>query len=208
MPLSLVQSLSRAHRHTYSAPCVLKMAAWHVYETPATTFSSYVLSRSVVMCVMRLYWCMYDDDDITQCASSSSPRHNRILWTSLQSRTRRALIKLCVRSTVLRSIYIFFSFVRQNETVEQQQQTVYYLRITRQNQNEKEKRRETTKPNEYFFFFLTKFIVFNSVAFLNNKEKKFLIETTCELHMNIALTLIKHTTNGKKYRDRKNKIKC
>lgn len=74
--------------HTIMTACILKMAAWHVYEISGSSSNSQCLCISVVMAVcISLYNERYHN--------VHRLHDNWILWTSFQSRTRRAVINLC-----------------------------------------------------------------------------------------------------------------
>lgn len=80
---------SITHTQTHKATaCILKMAARHVYETQrvaAATATAIASScRYHCICVYKRWY-----------HNVHRLHDNRILWTSFQSRTRRAVIKLC-----------------------------------------------------------------------------------------------------------------
>lgn len=92
----------RTHTHTVTTACILKMAAWHVYEIAAAAAAEQQQSpvanaNDTQICVGV---CM--TNDITMCIVSTTIEFYELHF----SLELVVLLSICVRSTVLRFFFV------------------------------------------------------------------------------------------------------
>lgn len=111
---SIEHTLTHIHMHIHarelSTMCILKMAAWHVYEIAAIIAAAAAVAANGSMLSMYLYIYNKNTNHITH--NVHRLHDNRNSWTSFQSRTRRAVIILCT----VDGLTVFFFIRSPNET--------------------------------------------------------------------------------------------